>query len=193
MNEQIDAKSGAVEAYSAPARFFHWLTAVLVAIMVPVGLTMNYRGNTLNIWDDVTNHLYSTHKLVGFLLLWVVVVRIGYRLWHGAPPPEPTLEPWQRYGSAVVHYSLYALILIMPILGWLGVSLFPALEVFGAFSLPALAEPDQELSKQVLSAHKAVAFLLIALILGHAGMALFHHFVRKDNVLWRMLTSVGRR
>lgn len=193
MSEQRTDKSKAVEAYRTPARFFHWLTVALVAIMIPVGLVMNYRGNTLNIWDDTTNQLYSAHKLVGFVLLWVVLARIGYRLWRGAPPPEPTLEPWQRYGSAVVHYSLYGLILIMPVLGWIGISLYPALEIFGAFSLPALAEPNQELANQVLAVHKTLAFVLIALIIGHAGMALFHHFVRKDNVLWRMLTSVGRR
>lgn len=195
MNEQTTTTNRVqtVEAYRAPARFFHWLTVVLVAILIPVGLVMNYRGNTLNIWDDTTNQLYSTHKLIGFVLLWVIVLRIGYRLFRGAPPPEPTLEPWQRMGSQVVHYSMYALLLLMPILGWTGVSLYPALDVFGWFSLPALAEPNQELANRVLAVHKTLAFVLLALIIGHVGMALFHHFGRKDNVLWRMLTSVGRR
>lgn len=193
MNEQTLKSQEKVEAYSAPARFFHWLTVAFVAVMVPVGLTMTYRGNTLNIWDETTNQLYSTHKLVGFVLLWVVLARIAYRLWQGAPPPEPSLEPWQRFGSAVVHYALYALLVAMPVLGWIGISLYPALEVFGWFSLPALTGPDQGLANQVLAIHGSLAWLLILLIFGHAGMALFHHFVRKDNVLWRMLTSVGRR
>jgi len=190
MNEQTTTKTQTVQPYSTPARFFHWLTVALVAIMIPVGLVMNYRGNTLNIWDDTTNQLYSTHKLVGFVLLWVVLARIAYRLFQGAPPPEPTLEPWQRMGSQVVHYSMYALLLLMPILGWIGISLYPALDIFGAFSLPALAEPNEELASQVLAVHKTLAFVLLALIIGHVGMALFHHFVRRDNVLWRMLTSV---
>lgn len=193
MNEQTANIEKTVEAYSAPARFFHWLTVAFVAVMVAVGLAMTYRGNTLNIWDDTTNQLYSTHKLVGFTLLWVVLARFAYRLWRGAPPPEPTLEPWQRYGSLVVHYSLYALLIIMPILGWIGISLYPALDIFGLFSLPALAEPNQELANRVLNVHKALAFVLIALVIGHSGMALFHHFVRRDNVMWRMLTSVRRR
>jgi len=195
MNEQTTATNTAqtVEAYSAPARFLHWLTMVLVAILIPVGLTMNYRGNTLNIWDDTTNQLYSWHKLIGFVLLWVILLRIAYRVFRGSPPPEPTLEPWQRMGSQVVHYAMYALLLLMPILGWVGVSLYPALDIFGWFSLPALTEPNQELANRVLGAHKALAFILLALIIGHVGMALFHHFGRKDNVLWRMLTSVGRR
>lgn len=193
MTKQTANRERTVEAYSAPARLFHWLTVAFVAVMVSIGLAMTYRGNTLNIWDDTTNQLYSTHKLVGFTLLWVVLARIAYRLWRGPPPPEPTLEPWQRYGSLVVHYSLYALLVIMPILGWIGISLYPALDIFGLFSLPALTEPNQELANRVLYVHKTLAFVLIALVIGHAGMALYHHFVRKDNVMWRMLTSLGRR
>lgn len=182
-----------VERYSATARALHWITVAFVAVQVPVGLAMTYRGHTLGVFDETTNTLYSTHKLVGFVLLWVVLARIGYRLWHGAPRPEPTLEPWQRIGSDIVHKSLYALLVLMPILGWTGISLFPALEVFGLFSLPALTSPNQELANQVLTVHKSVAWLLIVLIIGHAGMALFHYFVRKDNVLRRMLTGLSNR
>lgn len=179
----------AVEVYSPVARTLHWVTVAFVALMIPVGLVMAYRGNTLNIWDETTNNLYSTHKLVGFTLLWIVLVRIAYRLWHGAPPPEPTLEPWQRIGSGIVHTLLYIVILAMPILGWLGISYYPALDIFGLFSLPALVAPDQEAAARILTIHVTLAFVLMALIAGHAGMALYHHFVRKDNVLRRMLTG----
>lgn len=182
-----------VRGYSPAARAFHWITVAFVAVQVPVGLVMVFRGVRLNIWDEITNTLYSTHKLMGFTLLWIVLARIGYRLWRGAPPPEPTLAGWQRYGSSFVHTALYVLLAVMPVLGWLGVSLFPALDVFGAFSLPALTAPDKELADRVLALHATLAWLLIALIAGHAGMALFHHFVRKDNVLWRMLPMVGKR
>lgn len=154
---------------------------------------MTYRGHTLGIFDETTNTLYSTHKLVGFVLLWVVLARIGYRLWHGAPRPEPTLEPWQRTGSNIVHRSLYVLLVLMPILGWVGISLFGARDIFGWFSLPALTSQNEELANQVLAVHTSVAWLLIVLIIGHAGMALFHYFVRKDNVLRRMLTGLPRR
>ncbi|MCL4767583.1 MAG: cytochrome b [Hyphomicrobiaceae bacterium] len=193
MTEHAPRPDRPVEPYSPVARAFHWVTAAIVAVQVSIGLAMTYRGKTLNIWDEATNELYSTHKLVGFALLWLVLARIGYRLVHGAPPPEPTLEPWQRLGSLVVHNSLYVLLVLMPILGWLGISLFPALELFGWFSLPALTSPDNALAEQVLWVHRTLAFVLLALVIGHASMALFHYFVRGDNVLWRMLTSVGRR
>lgn len=182
-----------VERYSAIARAFHWITVAFVAVQIPVGLAMTYRGHTLNVWDETTNSLYSTHKLAGFVLLWLVLARLGYRLWHGAPRPEPTLEPWQRTGSNIVHWTLYGLLVLMPILGWVGTSYFGALEVFGWFSLPALTSQNEQLANQILGIHTWVAWLLLVLIIGHAGMALFHYFVRKDNVLRRMLTGLAKR
>lgn len=193
MTEYVPDTNPPVERYSPIARAFHWITVAFVAVQIPIGLAMTYRGYTLDIWDETTNSLFSTHKLVGFVLLWVVLARLGYRLWHGAPRPEPTLEAWQRTGSNIVHWSLYVLLILMPILGWIGISLFPALDIFGWFSLPALTSPNQELSNQVLAIHASLAWLLIVLIIGHAGMALFHYFIRKDNVLRRMLTGLPRR
>lgn len=193
MTDKDQGTSTAIQGYSAVACTFHWLTVAFVLVQVPIGITMVYRGYTLNIWDDATNQLYSTHKLVGFTLLWLVLARISYRLWHGAPPPEPTLEPWQRRGSTIVHDTLYVLLVVVPILGWIGISLYPALDIFGLFSLPALASPDQDMANVVLEIHKSLAWLLIVLVIGHVGMALFHYFVRKDHVLQRMLSGLPRR
>ncbi len=111
----------------------------------------------------------------------------------GRQSPSLTLEPWQRTGSAIVHWSLYVLLIVLPILGWIGISLYPALDIFGLFSLPALTSANQELANQVLAVHASLAWLLIVLVIGHAGMALFHYFVRKDNVLRRMLTGLPKR
>jgi cytochrome b561 len=181
-----------VEGYSPPARFFHWLTVVVVVVQVPIGLIMTYRGNTLNIWDATTNNLYSTHKLLGFALLWIVLARLAYRLWQGDPGHEPTIEPWQRIVSRINHWSLYVLLIAMPLLGWLGVSLYPSREIFGLFSLPALAAPNQPAAEWVLAVHRTLAFVVIALVALHVAAALFHHFLRQDGVLRRMLPSIGR-
>jgi cytochrome b561 len=180
-------QNSTLHRYSATARTFHWITVAAVVVMVPLGFTMAYRGNVLNIWDDTTNNLYSAHKLIGFTLLWVLLARLIYRLVRGAPPPEPTLESWQVAGSHVVHWLLYAIVIAMPILGWLGVSYYPALDIFGLFSLPALVQPNEEAAARVLSIHATLAFVLVALVAAHATMALYHHFIRKDNVLRRML------
>jgi cytochrome b561 len=173
--------------YGAPARLVHWLTVVLLAVQIPIGLVMAYRGNVLNLWNNVTDFLYSTHKSLGFVLLILVVVRALVRISAGAPPPESSLARWQRQIARANHAGLYVLLLAVPLLGWFGVSLFPALQVFGVVSLPSISRADHAASDFVFTLHRLTAFLLVALIVLHAGAALHHHFIRRDGVLRRML------
>ncbi|WNJ92060.1 cytochrome b [Bosea sp. 685] len=173
--------------YSAAARHFHWATAAAVFVMLPLGFAMTYRGNTLDIWDGLTDALFSTHKLLGFLLIWLVAGRLAYRLLRGAPPDEPSLLWWQRAASHLVHWLLYGMLLIVPLLGWIGVSLYPSLTLFGLFDLPALAKPDQALAERVLGLHGWLAILVALLVGAHIGAALFHYLILKDGVLRRML------
>lgn len=178
-------------SYSAVARSLHWITAIAVVAMIPVGLTMSYRGNVLDIWDGLTNSLYSGHKLLGFLVLWVMVGRLAYRLLHGAPPDVPTLAWWEKAVSHTVHWLLYGLLLVVPILGWIGVSLYPALDIFGLFNLPALAKPDEDAAKRVLDIHGKLALTLGALALLHIAAALYHRLIRRDGVMRRMWPGLG--
>lgn len=180
-------------AYDKVARLLHWLTAAGVAVMVPLGLAMVWRGSTLDIWDGLTDALYSTHKLLGFLLLWLIAGRLLYRLMRGAPPDEPSLAPWQRLAAHGLHWLLYGLLLAVPLAGWVGVSMYPALRVFDLFDLPAIAGADEAAAKTVLARHGMLALLLAALALGHAAIALHHHFVRRDGVLRRMLPGLRPR
>ena len=173
--------------YASAARMFHWITVVFLLLQIPVGFYMSYRGNTLNIWDGTTDALYSSHKLAGLALLCIVIGRLVYRLRNGAPPDEPTIEPWQRAASHVTHWSLYALLILTPLMGWIGISLYPSREVFGLFSLPALWTPNQPASATAFMLHEWLAKLMMLLIAVHIAAALFHHFVRKDGVLRRML------
>lgn len=182
----------AVELYSPAARGFHWLTVALLAVQVPVGFYMAYRGNVLNVWDATTNALYSSHKLLGMIVLLVVVARLTYRVVHGAPEPEPTIEAWHRVASAFNHVGLYVLLLLVPLLGWIGVSLYPALDIFGLFKLPGLMAPDQKMSEVVFAYHGYAALGLIAFAGVHIGAALYHYVLRGDNVLARMIPSLLR-
>lgn len=173
--------------YSAAARHLHWATASAVLVMVALGLAMTYRGNTLDIWDGLTDALYSSHKVLGFLVLWLVSGRLAYRLLRGAPPDEPTLLWWHKAASHLVHWLLYGLLIVVPLLGWIGVSLYPSLTVFGLVDLPALASPNEDLAKTVLSVHGKLAIAMALLACAHIAAALYHHFLRKDGVLRRML------
>ena len=182
-----------VEIYSRAARMLHWLTVALVAVQLPVGLYMTHRGNTLNVWDKLTGALYNGHKVIGVTILLVVLWRIAYRLTRGAPADEPTIEPWQRRASHLNHWGLYVLLICAPVAGYVGISLFPALDIFGLFSLPGVVAPDKEAAKTAFFVHGVLARLLLLLILVHVAAALFHYFVRKDNVLGRMIPRLLRR
>lgn len=173
-------------AYAPAARMFHWITVGFVVALYPIGLYMTHRGNTLNVWDDLTNGLYSAHKLLGFTLFWIILARLVYRLRNDAPPDEPTLEPWQRVASHVTHWTLYALLLLVPLMGWIGISLYPARDIFGLFQLPALWTPNQPASETAFFAHMVLGRIMLVLIFAHVGAAVFHHFIRKDGVMRRM-------
>ena len=189
----VETTSGPIQIYSSTARTFHWLIVVLLAVQIPIGVYMVYRGKDLNIWDSLTNQLYSSHKLIGVIIFFIVVLRLAYRLIAGPPPHEPTIEPWHKTCSILNHLALYLLLLIVPILGYIGVAMFPALDIFGLFKLPALVAPDKEMSKTVFEWHVYGAIALGALIVLHIGAALYHHVIRQDNVLGRMWPAALRK
>ena len=148
-------------------------------------------------------------QLAGFVLLWLVVIRLIYRFAHGAPPDGPTLEWWQKAGSHLTHWGLYGLLLAVPLLGWLGVTLFGALGTIGGFKLPAIPGQDAlyqmasgvasiigfsvpagtaeagAKAKLVFALHFWGAMLMLLAIAAHVGAAIFHHFIRGDGVLTR--------
>lgn len=181
-----------VELYSPTARRFHWWTVALVAVQLPLGLYMAYRGNTLGIFDDLTNTLYSSHKLIGIIIFLVVLARLIYRLTHGAPADEPTITWWQKGASHLNHWSLYLLLVLTPIFGYIGISQYPALDVFG-FPLPPIVPANQDSAGVTFYVHFWLAMLLLLMVAVHVSAALFHYLIRKDNVLARMLPSLLRR
>lgn len=195
-------RTGTYEVYSPRARMFHWLTVALLLVQVPVGLYMSYRGNRMpfkndkgeiehGVWDGLTNALYSSHKTLGLVILGVILARLAYRLSHGAPADEPTIEMWQKAASHTTHWLLYLLLIVVPVLGYIGISYYPALEVFGGIKLPAITPESEDKAKLVFGWHAWGAFAIAGLAAMHIGAALFHHLIRKDNVLRRMLP--GRR
>lgn len=173
------------ENYSSVARFLHWLTVVLLVMLFFSGIAMTYRGEELKLWDATTNFLYSAHKAIGLLLLAIIILRLGYRLTYGVPQAPASLSGLQKRVADGVHWLLYALLLAVPIVGWIGISMFPALDVFGV-KIPALVAADRESSEWVFELHEILGDFLLVLISVHVGAALLHIFVLKDDIMQRM-------
>jgi cytochrome b561 len=113
---------------------------------------------------------------------------------HGGPADEPTIEWWQKAASHATHWSLYLLLMLVPLVGWLGISLYGARSVFGIATIPPLAAENSEAAKTVLALHRYLALLTVALIAMHVGAAVvLHYFIRGDGVLARMLPWAGQR
>lgn len=176
-------------SYTPLQRMLHWITALVVILMIPVGLYMVRRGAWSN-FDALTNTLYSWHKLIGFCLLWLIVVRIIVRLMRGAPPPVP-LHPLQRLASEATHLGLYALLLLVPILGWTGLSAYGAMDAALGVKLPQIIPKNETLSETILYYHGWAAIVLGLLALMHIGAALMHRFIIKDGVFARMWPGAG--
>lgn len=177
--------------YSPRARLYHWLTVALIAIQIPLGVYMTGYGERTN-FASPTAQMYDSHKLIGMLILMFVIARLANRLLNGAPGDEPTLEPWQRIVSHITHWTIYALLLIVPLLGWLATSAYGPFQPFG-IPLPRLLADNQDLATRLYGIHELAAKLLFVLVLMHVGAALFHYVIRKDGVLNRMWPGLPRR
>jgi cytochrome b561 len=189
-NSGTRAGAAGEATYSIVARRFHWWTVAFLAVQIPVGLFMVRYGAATE-FAEPTGKLYDGHKLLGLTILILAAVRLAYRLVHGAPAEEPTLEPWQQMVSRITHWAIYVMLILVPIIGWRAISHYGPFEPFG-IKLPAIAAQNEDLATQAFFYHKVAAYLLIALIGMHVGAALFHYVIRKDGVLRRMWVRAGR-
>ncbi len=177
------------ECYGIVAQTLHWLIAALVIVQFVLGVKA--AGLPLSLERLI---LLARHKSLGLTLFALVILRLAWRI-YSPPPPQPSQAPL-RTAAQLSHGLLYALLLAMPIIGWL-LSSASSLTVswFGLFSLPNPVIPDRRLAHWMLLTHQTMAWLLLAVIILHIGAAFWHHFILKDNVLTRMLpfTRRGRR
>ena len=165
--------------YGAVTRALHWIMAAGVLATLPLGLYIARMEPALStIW------LYGLHKTLGMTLLAFLVLRL---LWHRAsPPPAPLPGPFA--GTArVAHRALYALLIVVPLVGWVASSATGIdTVIFGRVTVPAIAPASPGLEKAAFAVHRVAAWLLGALVVLHAAAAVWHG-ARGDGTLRRMI------
>ncbi|TDP39161.1 cytochrome b561 [Idiomarina aquatica] len=168
--------------FSLTMRIMHWAMAALLISMLAAGLLM---VRSLEPWQL---SLLTIHKGFGVVAAVLVVVRLVIRLAFSVPPLPQGLSRLQASVAKLSHGLLYALMVLMPISGYLMQYLAGRpVEVFGLFRLPAALSVDIEGYAIFREMHGWLAIVLIALVIMHVGAALHHHFIRKDDVLKSML------
>ena len=172
------------DRWGATSQLLHWTIAVLILCIGVVGLVMGELPRSPK-WFWV----YTLHKSLGLTVLALVLVRIAWRLYAGAPPPVEGTPRWQARLASLTHGAIYVLILAMPLSGWLydSASGLRPFRWFGLAEVPKLSPPHEALADAMHETHELLFWVLIALVIGHAGAALYHHFVRRDATLARML------
>lgn len=171
-------------SYNSVAKILHWVIALSILFMLVLGWLMSDR--------EIPNRyaLFQLHKSVGICVLLLSFVRIGWRLVHKAPPALASIAAWQQKLAHAVHGLLYVLMVAMPLSGWLIVSSSPRnipTMLFGVVPWPHLPiGQDQDLSHMMGEMHETLAAMLVVLFLMHAGAALWHHFIMRDETLLRM-------
>jgi len=174
---------------TAPARYsslqiaIHWITAIIILGMFPVGLVMTRLGP-----GTTTNLLYELHKSFGLIVIGLAVIRIVVRATSGAPPIVQTIAPWQRIAARGTHLALYVLILLVPLTGLAATSACCApVNLFWTIPMTLPIGGGFEAAKPIFLLPNVCAVTLAGILLMHAGAALHHHYVKKDETLKRML------
>lgn len=161
----------------------HWLMLLLIAA---VYACIELRGFYPK-GSEPREALKTWHFMLGLAVLALVVVRLAVRLGNTVPAIEPAPPGWQKLLASLMHVGLYALMLGMPVLGWLILSASDKPVPFFGLQLPALLGPNKDLAGQIKEVHETIGTIGYYLIGLHAAAALFHHYVVKDNTLLRML------
>jgi len=167
----------------------HWLIVLLVLVLAIIGLSLDSLPKTPKyFW------VFTLHKSVGITVLALVLLRIGWRLYAGAPAPVAGTPAWQVRMASATHALLYALLLAMPLSGWLydSASGLRPFRWFGVVVMPKLAGPNEALADNARDAHELLFWALVALVALHVAAALHHHVFRNDATLSRMLPARRR-
>jgi cytochrome b561 len=186
-------------SYSRLAIALHWLIALM--------LIANFAGGLLVeslLAPEATSEqkklgflIIQLHKSSGLTILVLSLLRLGLRLVSGVPPYPAHMTPLERTLAKSTVWAFYAVMILMPLTGWIMVSAsplgFPTIW-FGLFEWPHLPiETSKATSDLASEVHEIIGFAGAGLLLLHIAGALKHHFLDRDDVLARMLPLVRRR
>lgn len=169
--------------YGVVSKTFHWLIFVLVFVMIVGGFFLD------DVPDEYKGTIYNLHKLTGLCILLLMVLRMLWASCNVKPALPASMPHWQQVSARVTHYLLYLLVTAMPLVGWIGSSASRKAPHLGSFTFTLPVPEDKALSHALFDVHEVIAYMIIAVVCLHIAAALYHHYVKKDDVLRRMLSG----
>ena len=180
--QSLSAATG-TERYGPGAIAFHWSMVLLIVWVGALGLMHDsWPKSTQAFWINI-------HALFGLLVWALVIARLWWRSRHAPPALPPQIGALSRRLSAAVHGLLYALMFVIPIIGIVTFIWHGRVFDFGLFQMNFGIRSNRAIFHPTENIHGYLAYALFALAGMHAAAALWHHFIRHDNVLRRMWPS----
>ncbi len=180
--------SNTIAKYDRTQIVLHWLLAVIILAMIGLGLYMVELPKQSELppgEESVRAFYFLLHKSLGLTAAMLIVLRIVWRLTHKAPALPDTVSKWEQKAAGLVQGLLYAVMIAMPVSGYLQ-SMFSSYDTkFWGIVLPRLAEADSGMRETFTEVHEILAFIFIGLITLHLAAVIKHH-IAKSGISERM-------
>ncbi|RFA30752.1 hypothetical protein CAI21_04385 [Alkalilimnicola ehrlichii] len=172
------------QRYGVVARLLHWSIALLLLVLLITG----WWATELSYYDRLYNTVPYWHRSLGVLTTVLIVLRIVWALIDRRPPLTHSMRRWEKVAARTGHISLYVLMLLVPISGYLmSTADGRPVDVFGWFQVPALLAASSGREELAGNAHYFLAFGGAWLVLLHILAALKHQFIDRDGTLRKMI------
>jgi cytochrome b561 len=166
------------------AKTLHWVGAVIILLLLGHGWWMTHMAPR----PDRLVH-YAGHSALGYDFMVLLVLRLLWRWINPVPELPSELKRWERISARVGHVSLYVLMLVVSITGWMVATTFRipiTKDIFG-IDVPAIVTVVSRPVRQAIEqSHMLLAYGLSVVVMVHVGGALRHHLIKRNDVLRRM-------
>jgi cytochrome b561 len=171
------------DRYGLVAQLLHWSIVALVITQIVLAGQAEDASSLLQ-----KAKILTTHKSIGMTVFLLAILRLLWRFSNTVPAPVPGTKSWQERLATLMHWALYGLVFLTPLVGWMMSSAKNyTVSYFGFFTWPNLVAPNESLFEVLKQTHGLLAGTMATLAMLHAAAALKHHLFDKDNVLRRML------
>ena len=172
-------------SYDRTQRIFHWGMAALIFAAIAIGIYASY----LPSGTSPRRELLEIHKSLGMTVLVLLPLRLFYRLLIGEPAYRVSPSPQLHLAARLAHWSLYALMLLMPVSGYVySAAGGYSLPWFGLFRWPRVLPHDKPLAESGQVLHYWLAWIIGIVLTLHVLAVIWHHWIKRDEVLSRMTT-----